>query len=97
NLKEQKNAFIELFRTEDLHLKGFTLDGDNRVDDLVALFGHCPGLTMEDIDCRGFKRSAVNIPHCSGQSNRPVSLIGLRAVTTKKVEAALLFGFSKNI
>jgi hypothetical protein len=96
-LKDQKPAFIELFKTEDLHLKGFTLDGDNRVDDLVALFGRCPGLTLEDITCQGFKRSAVNISHCSGRSDRPVSLSGLRAVTTKKVEAALLFGFQPNI
>ena len=95
--KDQKPAFIELFKTEDLHLKGFTLDGDNRVDDLVALFGRCPGLTLEDIYCQGFKRSAVNISHCSGRSDRPVSLLGLRAVTTNKVEAALLFGFRQSI
>jgi len=97
SIKDQKPAFIELFKTEDLHLKGFTLDGQNRVDDLVTLFGRCPGLTLEDITCQGFKRSAVNISHCSGQTNRPVSLMGLRVVTTKKVEAALIFGFQPNI
>jgi serine/threonine protein kinase len=96
-LKDQKPAFIELFKIEDLHLKGFVLDGDNRVDDLVSLFDRCPGLTLEDITCQGFKRSAVNISNCSGRSDRPVSLTGLRAVTTKKVEAALLFGFRPNI
>ncbi len=39
----------------------------------------------------------MNISHCSGRSDRPVSLVGLRAVTTNKVEAALLFGFRQSI
>jgi serine/threonine protein kinase len=91
------HAFIELFTTEDLRLKGFTLDGDNRADDIVALFGRCPGLTLEDISCQGFNRSAVHISHCSGRADKPVSIVGLRAMTVKKVEAALLFSFRQSI
>jgi hypothetical protein len=91
------HAFIELFTTEDLHLKGFTLDGDNRADDIVALFGRCPGLTLEDISCQGFNRSAIHISHCSGRADKPVSIVGLHATTVKKVEAALLFSFRQSI
>jgi eukaryotic-like serine/threonine-protein kinase len=91
------HAFIELFTTEDLHLKGFILDGDNRADDLVELFGRCPGLTLEDISCQGFKRSAVHISHCSGRADKPVSIVGLRAATVQRVEAALLFSFRQSI
>jgi hypothetical protein len=96
-IKDQKAAFIELFKVEGLHLKGFILDGDNRVNDLVELFGRCPGLTLEDVAFQGFNRCAVNISHCSGRSDKPVSLVGLRVTTSKKVEAALRFGFRQNI
>jgi serine/threonine protein kinase len=96
-IKDPKAPFLELFKVEDLHLKGFTLDGDNRVDDLVSLFGRCPGLTLDDVVFRGFNRCAVNISHCSGRADRPVSLVGLRVATAKKVEAALRFGFRQNI
>jgi serine/threonine protein kinase len=88
---------LELNNTEGLSVKGFTLDGDSRVDDLVVLFGQCPGLSLEDIQFQGFKRTAVNLLHCAGATDRPVTLAGLRAITYIKAEAALLFSFRESI
>src|SRR6266478_5928053 len=95
NSKEK--ALLELHNTEGLNVKGFTFDGENRLDDLVVLFGECPGLTLEGIDCQGFKHSAVNILHCTGAADRPVTITALRATTANKAEAALLFNFRESI
>jgi serine/threonine protein kinase len=106
DVKDKRTRFIDLSKTEDLHLKGFTLDGEGRVEDLVVLFGHCPGLTLEDIHFQGFKRCAVNVFHCAGKPEKPVSFVGLRAVAPGErgatapganPEAALIFSFRDNI
>ena len=69
----------------------------DRLDDLVVLFGECPGLTLEGIECQGFKHSAVNILHCTGTADRPVAITALRATTANKTEAALLFNHRESI
>ncbi len=93
----KEKVLLELHNTEGIRVKGFTFDGDGRTDDLVVLFGQCPGLTLEDISFQGFKRSAINILHCAGAADRPVTLVNLRAVTIDKAEAALLFNFRESI
>lgn len=93
----KEKALLELHNTEGLAVKGFALDGENRLDDLVVLFGECPGLTLENIECQGFKHSAINILHCTGTAERPVALTALRATTANKAEAALLFNHRDSI
>jgi serine/threonine protein kinase len=95
NSKEK--ALLELHNIEGLVVKGFAFDGENRLDDLVVLFGECPGLTLEGIECQGFKHSAVNILHCTGTADRPVAITALRATTANKTEAALLFNHRESI
>jgi serine/threonine protein kinase len=95
NSKEK--VLLELHNTEGLTVKGFTLDGEGRLDDLAVLFGQCPDLILEDIHFQGFKRSAVDILHCAGSTEQPVILKGLRAIVGTKAEAALLFGFRESI
>ncbi len=105
NVKGKKPRFIEISRTEGLNLKGFTLDGDGRVEDLVVLFGRCPGLTLEDLHFKGFTRCAVNVFHCVGKAQSPLSFVRLRAVATEPAtsapkitpEAAMIFSFRDNI
>ncbi len=95
NSKEK--ALLELHNTEGLRIKGFAFDGEDRLEDIAVVFGQCPGLTLEDDSFQGFKRSAVNILHCEGASDRPVTFLGLRVITVNKAEAALLFNFRENI
>jgi hypothetical protein len=95
NSKER--ALLELHNIEGLMVKGFTFDGGGRLDDLVVLFGQCPGVTLEDVHFQGFMRSAVKVTHCTGTADRPVTMTGLRVITANKAEAALLFNFQENI
>jgi hypothetical protein len=93
----KENALLELHNTEGLRVKGFALNGDGRLDDLLVLFGECPGLTLENLQLQGFKRSAVNVLHCAGTADRPVTFLNLQATTANRADAALLFSFRESI
>jgi serine/threonine protein kinase len=80
-----------------LRIKGFTLDGRNLVDQVVRITGHCPGLTLEDVQLRGFRYFGILLANCAGRSDEPVSLVRLQAPTTDKKEAALAFVASPTV
>jgi serine/threonine protein kinase len=74
-----------------LMLRKLTLDGQDRVQELVALAGPCPGLTLEDVQLVGFRRAAVRFSDCAGGEGRPVTLQRLRVVPARAAAAALRF------
>jgi serine/threonine protein kinase len=98
--KKDDNAYlIYLWKAKDFHIKGqgITLDGildqDRRVKDLVLMAGNSPGLTLEDLHCRGFGRTAVSFMNCMGTPEKPVRLLNLQTTTVpdEKPQAAIYF------
>jgi serine/threonine protein kinase len=75
----------------DLQLRNVTLDGGDRQQKLILLIGHCPGLTLENLELRGFKRCAVMVMNCEGEADRPVVLSRLHTLVAQQADAALLF------
>ncbi len=84
-------TLIQLHGVAGLCLKGFVLDGQERADDLVTISGACPGLTLEDLHLRGFRRSAVHVHNCQGTADQPVTLRRLRTTTEGNARTGLLF------
>ncbi|MHB1424385.1 MAG: serine/threonine protein kinase [Gemmataceae bacterium] len=80
-------------KAADVHIKGFTLDGDNRVDILVNLFHRCPGVRLEDLRLQGFKKFGIWITNCEGGEapERRIQFNRLEFATTDKPQAALFF------
>jgi hypothetical protein len=76
---------------EGLRLRGITLDGGNRVDQIALLQGDCPGLTMENMCIRGFNRCGILVANCAGQRGNPVSLARVQITTEEDRDAALAF------
>jgi serine/threonine protein kinase len=74
-----------------LRLKGFHLDGRDRLARLVVLEGTCPGLTLEDVTLTGFAGSGLTLSDCQGEDVRPVSLDRLRTVGGPSAAAGLSF------
>jgi hypothetical protein len=70
-------------------LRGFEFDGEHRLDDLVVLSGHCPGLTLENVQLEGFCRCGVWIHNCQGDDEQPVSLLRTRFAHSCEDAAAL--------
>jgi eukaryotic-like serine/threonine-protein kinase len=68
---------LKLYDAGDVHFKGIKLKGAYRLQHLVALFGHSPGLTLENLQFEEFTQSAVLITNCAGKSGQPVRLEGL--------------------
>lgn len=87
------SALVEIANVKGMVIKGFTLDGDSRVDDLVLMTGNCAGMKLEDLHFQGFKRSALYLQNCSGESDEPITLNHLRVIAGPAGErpAAVIF------
>jgi eukaryotic-like serine/threonine-protein kinase len=74
-----------------LRLKGFILEGLERVPCLIVIAGNCPGTTLEELHCQGFQQCAVSFERASGTSDEPVSLKNSRIAPGKTTPSALRF------
>ncbi len=64
-------------RVEGLRVKGFTLNGQLRLNDLVKITGPCPGLTLEHVRLYKFNRAAVVLEGAGGARDREIRLQGV--------------------
>jgi hypothetical protein len=79
------------------HLKGVTLDGFGKAKTLVQLQNKCPGLTLEDVEFRGYTDSAVYVWNCDGEDGAPVTLRDLRFSAGADNPAAIYFDFRNTL
>jgi serine/threonine protein kinase len=88
-----------LFASEaaGVRLRGFTLNGRNLVEELLLISGHCPGLTLENLSVRGFKRYAVLCANAAGSRGNPITLRDVHTQTDNEKEAALAFTVNSKI
>jgi hypothetical protein len=89
----QSTQLLSLVNCEGLTLKGFQIQGQNGTHqtlDLVVVFGRCPGLRLEDLQFQGFKRSAVKLINCTGESSRPITLKNLHTAQAAAPEASAI-------
>jgi serine/threonine protein kinase len=84
-------------KAEGVCIKGFTLDGEDRLEILVNLFHRCPGVTLEDLKLQGFKKYGIWVTNCEGGPERPVEFKRLEFLTTQKGQTALFFSIEPGI
>ncbi|MBL8794562.1 MAG: hypothetical protein JNM56_11705, partial [Planctomycetia bacterium] len=80
---QQSAQLVSLAHCEGLTIKGFTFQGvhnSHQIQDLIIVFGKCPGLKLEDLHLQQFRRSAVKLMNCSGEASRPIALKRLNVV-----------------
>ena len=80
---------IRLTNAAGLRFQRIALDGERRTDCLVELGGRCPGLTFEDSELRGFRRTALTLAGCAGEVAAPVCLQRVRVRAGQGADAAL--------
>ena len=98
--RPSKTAAPKLFavhKAEDVRIKGFTLDGENRLAFLVNLFHRCPGTKLEDLKLQGFKNYGIWVTNCEGSAERRIEFNRLTFTTTRKEQAALFFSIEPSI
>jgi hypothetical protein len=71
------NKLLLVSAVAGLQLKGITLDGDGRLDNLLVLFGECPGTRLENLILKGYKKHGIQISNCSGSSEQRIVLANL--------------------
>ena len=55
-------------------MRGFRLDGQDRINDLVSIHGSSAGLTLEDMEFYSFRHNGVVLQGCNGSPEQPVLL-----------------------
>jgi serine/threonine protein kinase len=95
--KAGATKLFAVYKAESVCIKGFTLDGEDRLDFLVNLFHHCPGAKLEALKLQGFKKYGIWITNCEGSPDRRIEFNRLEFVTTQKEQAALFFSIEPGI
>ncbi|HVS36175.1 MAG TPA: protein kinase, partial [Gemmataceae bacterium] len=76
------------------HLKGVVFDGGaSKTRALVAVFGSCPGLTIEDCDFNNIKVYGLVAASCDGAVGQPITLSNLHFNTTDAAQTGLYYNF----
>jgi serine/threonine protein kinase len=95
--KPGTTKLFAVYKAEAVCVKGFTLDGENRVDFLVNLFHRCPGAKLENLKLQGFTKYGVWVTNCEGSLDRPIEFNRLEFITTRREQAALFFSIEPGI
>jgi hypothetical protein len=95
--KPGATKLFAIHKAEGVCIKGFTLDGEDRVEILVNLFHRCPGAKLEALKLRGFTKYGIWVTNCEGSSDRPIEFNRLEFVTTHKEQPALFFSIEPGI
>jgi hypothetical protein len=89
---------IDVRYIEGLTVRGFILDGGDKVNQVIMLHGNCPGLKLENLKIKGFKEAGVLVTNCAGTSERPVTLSRLTFIADgQPKDAGVLFKYAPNI
>ena len=82
---------IRLDGVAGVHLKGFLLDGLERIPALIVVAGTCPGATLEELHFQGFQQAAVIFDRAVATADEPLSLKNSRIAPAKTTPSALRF------
>ncbi|WP_435010568.1 protein kinase domain-containing protein [Tundrisphaera lichenicola] len=84
-------ALLDVAGLEGFHLRGFVLDGEGRLPELIRLSGRAGGSVLEDLELSGATRADLVVRGWSGESSRPAVLRNVRFETKHEIDAAIDF------
>jgi hypothetical protein len=97
--KAGATKLFAIHKAGGVHVKGFTLDGEDRVDCLVNLFHRCPGVRLEALRLQGFKKYGIWVTNCEGGESRDsrIRFDRLQFNTTQPEQAAIYFSIEPGV
>jgi serine/threonine protein kinase len=88
---------LEFAGAEGWRLQGnIVFDGRGLIDHVITIRGQCPGLALQNLDIKGFKKSGLRIMNCAGSADRHVLLSGLKVSGAPNAEAGIAFEIRQN-
>jgi serine/threonine protein kinase len=72
-------------------IAGIVFDGQDRLDALLLVLGHSPGLQLENLELRGARKRLLHITNAAGTADNPIRLKNLRFETIRPEVAAIRF------
>jgi serine/threonine protein kinase len=78
--KSESTHLLYVDNVPGLSIKGFTLDGSNRTNDLIVVTGNCSGMVLQDLTLKGFKQFAIQVLNCAGEVDKPISFLDLTLI-----------------
>jgi hypothetical protein len=76
-------ALLQLNNAENVTIKGFTFDGDNKAANLILLECGCKDVRLENVKLRNFAETGVRFRNCMAEKDRPVVLSNVQANSDK--------------
>jgi eukaryotic-like serine/threonine-protein kinase len=76
--KEQISPLLRLNDATGFQIEGFAFDGENKLEILVQL-NCCKGVTLKNVQLRGYTKSGVQVNNCMGTAQQPILLEALSA------------------
>jgi hypothetical protein len=93
--KPTNKQLLYVSQCEGLQIQGITFDGRDKVDAVITLFGHCPGLSLKNLRVEGIKTHGIVVMNCAGRAGRDVAIHDVEITTAKETDAALaLFAYT---
>jgi eukaryotic-like serine/threonine-protein kinase len=88
---------LYLENVESVRVQGFTMDGRDKLEEIIRVFRECPGLILQDLRLHGFRTYGILAANCAGIRGRQVKFLDLQITAIKECEAALSFTAYQNV
>jgi serine/threonine protein kinase len=80
---------LDLTEAEDVKIKGFVFDGENKVSHGIYMAFLCPGVVVEYVSFVRHVKSGVMLSNAGGDSSRPLVIRRIRTTGHAKAESGL--------
>jgi hypothetical protein len=74
---------LRLHNASDVQVKGFVVDGANRIDTLVHVSGACPGLNLTDLYLTDGLQTSLVLAEASAPPDQPLTIERVRFTTVR--------------
>jgi serine/threonine protein kinase len=92
-----KGKLLLLHESPNFRLKGVVLDGQDREQALIGLWGNCRGTVLDDLSLRGFQKYGLWVVNCKGEPGQLVIFSRLRIITVEAQQAGFYFDLNPAI
>jgi serine/threonine protein kinase len=93
----QALPLVRIAGVPGVRIKGFVLDGEHRVPELIRMTGDCSDAQLENLTGLGFTQTGLVLHHCgSHQTGKPVAFSRLHIFSSVGASAAVAFEASSS-